>query len=446
MSIQACQFLVFSSLLIIGGTAKGQTPAVLEADRKGLEEILKFRDTLDGKQIDTTPLQELQSLKDLFSAMESQFPQDKKVGIQFQKEAFGEQGPRFLQTKIRFPPFPKKMTLLTALRLAISQLELEEGAYFDFRPGLILITKEPQAARYSLNYDVRDLLHKDHIRDILQKHAILRNNKVKEMLANDEVNLLLGMVAAELGKANQDASFKSLRLVNRAKLTVRATVEEHRSIHNLFAAIRGLADVAVLMNAKLVEVDQTYYQDHLAPLLKKPGDRQPVIISLPAAQVNNLEQQKILAEGKSALIPPEKTLDFLTWQRPFGYQEVTLERETRSRIGLEGVTFRVHATVSADRRFLRLKLSQDSVQLEKLSKRKIFLADEKVLVNEFPNLRERGVTNTIKIPDGGSLLMPVLFQPEGNRVWLLLASPRIWIEEEERQLRGQSISRLATGK
>ncbi len=64
---------------------------------------------------------------------------------------------------------------------------------------------------------------------------------------------------------------------------------------------------------------------------------------------------------------------------------------------------------------------------------------EKLLVAETPFLKKATHTEVLEIPDGGSILVPVHYRPASvraeNRRWVLRITPRIVIEEEEREIR-----------
>jgi hypothetical protein len=106
--------------------------------------------------------------------------------------------------------------------------------------------------------------------------------------------------------------------------------------------------------------------------------------------------------------------------------------------GLSGVSFDVRSLVSPDRGHLRIQITQRVAQLvgiaETTERDAVTGKECKV---EPPNLRRTVVTGTIQIPDGAAILMPVTHLPPGkqggDKVWLLLARPFIWIEAEQKE-------------
>jgi hypothetical protein len=105
-----------------------------------------------------------------------------------------------------------------------------------------------------------------------------------------------------------------------------------------------------------------------------------------------------------------------------------------------GVSFEVRPRVSLDRRSLRLELRQTADQLVAMDKVKTLdLASGKEVEVECPNIRKTSVTQTIQMADKQPILMPVCFRPADkdskDKVWLLVARPFIWIEEEVQEVR-----------
>src|SRR5262249_16955787 len=63
------------------------------------------------------------------------------------------------------------------------------------------------------------------------------------------------------------------------------------------------------------------------------------------------------------------------------------------------------------------------------------LGTGKTVAVESPNVRETSLSGTIDIEDGQPLLTPLLYRPKGkDRIWLMLARPMIFIEEEQKAI------------
>lgn len=106
---------------------------------------------------------------------------------------------------------------------------------------------------------------------------------------------------------------------------------------------------------------------------------------------------------------------------------------------MAGVSFKVRPLVSLDRRSLRLRIAQHVTQLVGIDKATTRDVAGKEIEVESPNLRTMSVTGSVQIHDGAPILMPVAYRPPGkgseDKVWLLLARPFVWIEEEVRAIR-----------
>jgi hypothetical protein len=106
------------------------------------------------------------------------------------------------------------------------------------------------------------------------------------------------------------------------------------------------------------------------------------------------------------------------------------------------MSFTVRPTLSPDRRCLRLEFSHDVAQLVKLTKgTMVDLKTGKDVPIELPNIRKSSAKGTIEIHDGQPILLAVDYRPK-DKVWLVLAEPRIYLEEEEEQLRKAAIKRM----
>jgi hypothetical protein len=121
----------------------------------------------------------------------------------------------------------------------------------------------------------------------------------------------------------------------------------------------------------------------------------------------------------------------------------------------EGVSFAAGVTVSADRRYVHLKIAEKVTEIDVLPKpialpRKKPGADVQEQVAELldalrrggplePVLSESAHSHETDVPDGGSVFMAVQVRPRtleaAERWWVLVVSPRILIKEEERALR-----------
>jgi hypothetical protein len=109
-----------------------------------------------------------------------------------------------------------------------------------------------------------------------------------------------------------------------------------------------------------------------------------------------------------------------------------------------GLVLDVQVQVTSDCRFVRLKLTEKSREVEGIDRVTVVLDPSgKEGPAEIVCVKEATVSIPRTIPDGGTLLLPVQHRPEATRKknrWLVLELvPRIYIlEEEERAIRGDA--------
>ena len=108
-----------------------------------------------------------------------------------------------------------------------------------------------------------------------------------------------------------------------------------------------------------------------------------------------------------------------------------------------GLVLDAQVQVSWDRRFVRLKLTEKSREVEGIDRVPVMLDPSgKESAAEIACVKETTFSIPRTIPDGGTLLLPVQHRPEATRKknrWLVLEIvTRIYIEEEERFIRGEA--------
>jgi hypothetical protein len=108
-----------------------------------------------------------------------------------------------------------------------------------------------------------------------------------------------------------------------------------------------------------------------------------------------------------------------------------------------GLVLDTQVQVSWDRRFVRLKLTEKSREVEGIDRLPVMLDPSgKEIAAEIVCVKEATFSIPRTIPDGGTLLLPVQHRPEATRKknrWLVLEIvTRIYIEEEERLIRGEA--------
>jgi hypothetical protein len=316
------------------------------------------------------------------------------------------------------------------------------------RPAGVVITRPRLAAR-EVVYDVRDAVEQAPL--LLPNLKTMFGDSFPDVPAGDGPAVLVRVLA----NAVELRPWETVQVLNRTRLVVYAAPRRHEEIADLLEAVRRLAGVAVVMNARLYEVDRAFFAKEVAPLLAgdKDAEERPAVVRVGGPLLKKITRQKLLLEGEDVKIRPGQETPFLARQSVFRFAAGPVsDREDRPGLkekdrvmtgtGLAGVSFEVRPLVSSDRRYLRLHVSQSVVQLVGIDKTKrLDPATGKEVEVESPNLRKASVAGTVQVPDGAPFLMPVDYRPPGkeneDKVWLLAARPIIWIREEVEEIRKQ---------
>jgi hypothetical protein len=411
---------------------------------KDAEKIAQIQQLLTATLIDTRDLPQQMSLVQSLTALEAKLPAGKKISFQIDEGAFGKQLPQVAGATVKIRG-QNNVSPAAVLRLAVSQVSKVEEVDYGIRPDGVVITR-PRLAADSRTYDVTCVVNE------IPRQLPYVKNYLADVFQNldptDDAGLLVRLVLNEVDLR----PWETIDVLNGVKLVVLASPTRHEEIADLLQALRRLADLAVVMNARLYEVDRAFFAKHVAPLFPAdaPPEERPRVVAIDKSLLEKVTRQKLLLESEDIKIRPNQQARFLSRQSAFRFAagpRPDKEDRTLTGTGLAGVSFEVLPLVSADRRYLRLQISQKVVQLAGIEKaRTLDVATGKDVEVESPNLRRTSVTGAVQIPDGNPILMPVEYRPPDkgseDKVWLLMARPFIWIEEEvrERKKQGQEIS------
>jgi hypothetical protein len=438
--------------------ALGQDKSV-PAGEVNEQKIAQIQKLLDETLIETKDLQEKTPLTKFLVALESQLPKDKKIALYLDKEPFGADLPRIMQAEVWLLHFAKPGTtsLRSALHTLLKQLPKDVDVDYGIRADGIVLTR-PHLAAHRWVYDVRDIVKE--MPSLVADSSWLSSAGFQDIQPSDGPALLARLVSNSL----ELRPWETIEVLNGTRLALWATPARHEELGDLMRALHRLMDTAVVMNARLFEVDRAFYAKEVAPLFAKAkdGGERPTILSIDAVLFKKIAQMKAFLESEDTNIRPHRDAVFLSQQSVFRYvadlpparQENDLPRvgpekatSAATGTGLAGVSFRVRARVSPDRRYLRLRVSQDVAQLVGIDKTKTLDSSTGIEVQiEVPNLRKTTVTGTVQILDGNPILMPVDYRPrekgKEDKVWLLVARPFIWIQEEmlERLRDGENLT------
>jgi hypothetical protein len=420
------RFSLVAVLFIVGSVPaqeRAEVPAKdAEAARARVQRILT--ETL----INTKDLPLEMPLAKFLAALEAKLPEGKKVALSLDEKGLGKDLAAVAATSITFSAPLENVSVLTVLRRGLKQVNDVEYA---LQPGRLLVTR-PKLAVHTVEYDVGLI-----VREMPLLLPGLRRQSpetYRDLQSGDGMAIVVRAVAnfVEL------RPWETLEAYNGTQLMVVATPRAHAEIADLLESLRRLTDLGVVMNARLYAVDRAFYTKQVGPLF--PRDKEtgqaPAVVAIDGPLFQAITGQKFLHEGTNTPLRPGRETDFLA--RQSAYQFAAEPKQVGT--GLAGVSFRALAQVSADRRFLRLTLTQQVAQFVAIDKtRRLDLWTGQEIEVEVPNVHRKTLTGTVQIPDAGAILMPVAYRPPGpenaDKVWLLVARPFIWIEEEVKAIR-----------
>jgi hypothetical protein len=425
--------LIRPGVEVIAAPQQKSTDAEIVAQLKSAQVQKLLGDTL----IDTKDLQEEMPLAKFLVALEAKFPERNKISLRIDAGAFGKRLPQVAGAKVKLP-LMKNVHLAKVLRRALAQVSKVEQVDYAIRSTGIVIT-QPRLAAHSMDYEVQDIVQ--HMPSLLPDLQRIFGEFDRRIKSSDGLALLVRTLMNEVGLQ----PWETIEVLNATRMGVFVSPTRHEEVINLLACLRRLADVAVVMNARLYEVDRAFFTKHVAPLFSqdKDAEEQPLALPINGPLFKIIAQKKYLLQSENSKIRPHELAHFLSQQIVFRYAagpHPTKEGLTLTGTGLAGVTFEVRPRISPDRRYLRLQITQQVAQLVGIDKVKTMdISTGKEGWVESPNLRKSSVTGTVQFADGTPILMPVDYRPSGkgneDKVWLLVARPFIWIDEEVKEIR-----------
>lgn len=274
--------------------------------------------------------------------------------------------------------------------------------------------------RTTATYDVADLLYKP-------------GGKSGYSRIDDLIKDLLNQVDPRSWNSTKEGA-STLHEVNGTKLEVHATAEQHAQLKEVLAALRRLNDLAVDVRAELYEVERGVFDKTFKPKLeggRKAADRLvPAVIE--DALADQLRKKATRLRSGEVRIAPGREARLLSERRALTYAADPAGSGTV----LVGMTCQVSGTVTADRRQVRLRLTEQVTDLLGLKEQsRVDPNTGKEVTVEHPELAESSVTASVTADDGAYVLVPVRYLPaavkDKDRVLVILLRPIIYIEEEE---------------
>lgn len=219
------------------------------------------------------------------------------------------------------------------------------------------------------------------------------------------------------------------------KLEVRAPAAVQEQVKDLLEALARLQDVAVDVKVEVLELSTGFGTEQAIKSLFQPAKGKP---ESPAAvlkagaevllfkDVRSVQTSSArLVNGAEATVTARRTLATFS-NAPNG----DVKKDEHPLFVKEGFSLQALPTVSADRRFIRFKLTEQSTVISGTTKRPLGELGGKPIVFQTLDTEDLGATGSAVVADGGTLLFRLAYAPKG-KVWVVVLKPTIFIQSEE---------------
>jgi hypothetical protein len=292
--------------------------------------------------------------------------------------------------------------------------------------------KPDDAAPVTRTYDLKPLL---------VDRAIPGNVHDAEAVAR----LILDQI--DLGELKPGSPGNQLLELDGQRIQVRAPAKIHEEISDFLGALQRLNDIAVDVKASLVELDAATFEKELKPHLKPAaGNTEPrIAIALgmdtdgredtqpPVSIAETLTKLGLVIQSSDRLYHNGLDATVLVRQQYFSQpQALNAGPKVMSKdCGKVGVRLNVTPVVSADRRFIRLKMTEQTAAIDHIRTRKLGeIAGGQPLVESTVFLDEAGKTAAVEVADCGAAIFKLGYAPK-DKVWIAILRPTIIIKAEQ---------------
>jgi hypothetical protein len=283
----------------------------------------------------------------------------------------------------------------------------------------------------TVTYDIADLIERPAWRTI--RLADWRPDRSRT--AAEDLTRLVLTSDAGLFKAAQDGS-ASVVLVNGVKLEVQATGEQHKVVVDVLETLRRLTELDVIVGSELYEVERDWFRKEIEPKLGK-GTVRSFVLALESTK--DFQKHATKVRTNKVIAPSGKDAVLFSLRQPVLYRARPGKKDTPDQYdaAFPGMSLDARLTVSADRRFVQLRLVQKTTELVEVTRQTVDLGDVKEVLLESAKVVEASATQTVSAGDGVCLLVQVHYQPKAladkGRVYVLLVWPTIHILEEAKE-------------
>ncbi len=268
--------------------------------------------------------------------------------------------------------------------------------------------------------------------------------------ADAVVKLILSTIA--LGEPKGAAGPQLIERDN-GKLEVRATAKVQEEIKDLLDALARLQDIAIDVKADVLELDTATYEKLLKTLPEASKGKPPVLLATGAEGDELLPDHKLVAvllDNANKLLKDARLVQTSNARFVNGAETTVSARRTvvpytnhgevagaardNPLFVKEGFALVAVPVVSADRRFVRFKLTEQSTTITGIKKRELGEIKGVKLIAQSPIVEDLGATGSAVVADGGTLLFKLAYAPKG-KVWVVVLKPRIFIQAEDDELK-----------
>jgi hypothetical protein len=261
----------------------------------------------------------------------------------------------------------------------------------------------------------------------------------------DNVEEVVALVVQCVGPKRWSATQKggnTLEVVNGTRLEVRASARQHAEVADVLASLRRMLDVAVDVRAELRAVERAFFDKELARRLGPvPGAGVGRALPLGEKLEKAVRKHSALVKSGELRLANGRAATVLSLRKAFTYvavpPKVAKGPEEVYRVGFTGLVLKARAVVSADRRYVNLRITQTTTDLLAVRRQPLGTgaARGKQGTVEVPHLDETTSAKAVTVGDGIALLVPVHARHARARgrgkVLVVVVRPEIYIKEEE---------------
>lgn len=260
-----------------------------------------------------------------------------------------------------------------------------------------------------------------------------------------------------IGEPKPDGTGAQLVERDGGALEVRATEKVHHEVKDLLDALERLHDLAIDVRAEVFEFDAATYKKLVNALPKGPS-KPPVLFAIRRDVIGEPKPEdleaidaavKFIKGGKSVQSSSarlangtDSTVSARKVVIPFKNDPGAISVGTKTSNPLfvkEGFALNALMMVSADRRSVRMKLTESSTAVTGIQKRELFELEGKKAVAQSLDTEDLGTTGSAVVADGGAAIFKLDYAPK-DKVWVVVLKPTIFIQAEEDQLKKEGKS------